>query len=237
MTGQQPTRPFAKVAEVHVGTKLTTDGGFPCMAAGVNLAVQAEVPGEFFVTCECGRHYLAGQIDGDIYTGLYLATLNPAAITDDMIAAAVQNSDLDAALQPMMIAAGISDGGMAGVCFSGAVDNDDPSENWENLSPETRTGLIREWIAAETPDDAALSFEQWQATRKAATQTELAEVACVEADDMSKAGGFLYAGACWIETLDDGSYSALIANTQFVDVDLEKVERHLFDNWYRDGEA
>lgn len=65
-------RTFAKIADVRVGSKLETDGGFTCMEKGHIKIVRQNKKGELFVYCRDGEHYLGWQADdGDIYIGLY----------------------------------------------------------------------------------------------------------------------------------------------------------------------
>jgi hypothetical protein len=53
--------------EIEAGLEVVADRGFPCIAAGTTLTVQA-VPdrlnlSRFYVRCARGRHFLIGQID------------------------------------------------------------------------------------------------------------------------------------------------------------------------------
>lgn len=75
-------KPFAKVSQVKVGTKLKADGGFTCLDEGEVCEVCADEDG-LYIKCKEGRHGLGGQLaselDTDIdpaddeYVGLYVA--------------------------------------------------------------------------------------------------------------------------------------------------------------------
>jgi hypothetical protein len=56
--------------QVKEGQTIVADGGFTCMEAGPKL-VEAGDHG-LFVRCQCGQHYLDGQIDdGDEVVGFH----------------------------------------------------------------------------------------------------------------------------------------------------------------------
>lgn len=61
-------------------------------------------------------------------------------ITEADIAAAVLVDDLDAAIRPLQDKAGITDGGLAGMCFS---------DQWPVLNAAGRTLEIQNWLAHE----------------------------------------------------------------------------------------
>lgn len=63
---------YAHFDHVKVGTRLKADGGFTCIEEGSVLTV-AEYGNELFVPCNCGQHFLDGQLDdGDRYIGFTL---------------------------------------------------------------------------------------------------------------------------------------------------------------------
>ncbi len=62
-------RPYAKIADVKVGSILKPDGDFTCMLEGTKLVVAHD--DGLYVPCSVGRHYLSGQVQGDHYLGLY----------------------------------------------------------------------------------------------------------------------------------------------------------------------
>lgn len=72
--------------------------------------------------------------------------VNVDAITDDMLAEAARNPDLDAALQPLMEAAKIDTGDVAGAVFSGR------SDQWPSVSEAVRMEWLRDWREAERRD-------------------------------------------------------------------------------------
>ena len=61
---------FAKITDVSAGTALVADGGFTCLRDGEAVTARPDEDGLLYVLCDDGRHYLSGQIDGDVYTGL-----------------------------------------------------------------------------------------------------------------------------------------------------------------------
>lgn len=64
---------FAKLDDVHLGTKLVPDAGFTCMEAGKIVEVTEDENG-LFVPCSHGRHYLDGQLDDGVeYIGLAMS--------------------------------------------------------------------------------------------------------------------------------------------------------------------
>jgi hypothetical protein len=60
---------YAKASEVKVGDQLKADGGFACIKEGAILTVKVNERQERYVDCDGGHHGLAGQVDGDEYTG------------------------------------------------------------------------------------------------------------------------------------------------------------------------
>jgi hypothetical protein len=52
---------------VNIGDVLEADGGFTCIPLGATLVVSSD-EGGFFVPCQCGKHYLEGQMaeDGEL---------------------------------------------------------------------------------------------------------------------------------------------------------------------------
>lgn len=71
--------------------------------------------------------------------------INTAAITPEMIEAAVRQDDLTEALIPLQDAAGIDTGDLAGVFFSGEKND----SVWRAAAPETRAAWLREYLALE----------------------------------------------------------------------------------------
>lgn len=63
-------RNFAKISEISVGDTIEVDGGFGCIAGGSQVIVRKSNHGLYFL-CDQGRHYLDGQRDGDVYSGIY----------------------------------------------------------------------------------------------------------------------------------------------------------------------
>jgi hypothetical protein len=63
---------FAKIEDVKAGSVLTLDGGFTCLPEGATVVTKQDEDGELYFECSAGRHYLDGQIDGDMLTGLWL---------------------------------------------------------------------------------------------------------------------------------------------------------------------
>lgn len=60
---------YARVDDVKAGDVLVTDGGFTCMSENEHKTVKQD-NGGLFVDCSEKRHYLDGQIEGDVYIGL-----------------------------------------------------------------------------------------------------------------------------------------------------------------------
>lgn len=50
-----------KLADIKIGDRVKTDGGFTCMAAGTKI-VEGDDDG-LFIPCNDGKHYLDGQED------------------------------------------------------------------------------------------------------------------------------------------------------------------------------
>lgn len=63
-------------------------------------------------------------------------------ITPEAIAVAVKNDDLDLAIAPLQNLAGITDGGVAGISFSG-------NDEWAAMSAEEREAEIEHWLEHE----------------------------------------------------------------------------------------
>lgn len=76
--------------------------------------------------------------------GIGAPTVNIAAITDALLNIATQEADLDKALRPLMQAAGIDSGDVAGVFFCGP-----NGECWPTATPVKRQALLREWMHTE----------------------------------------------------------------------------------------
>lgn len=72
-------------------------------------------------------------------------TINLKAITPEMIKTASLVDDIDDAIRPLQEAAGIEDGGLASVVFSGILDHD----TWPTATPEDRIEGIENWIKLE----------------------------------------------------------------------------------------
>jgi len=70
---------------------------------------------------------------------MYAPTLRN--IKESHIATAITTDDLDAALAPLQRLAGITEGDVAGVEFSGF--------DWKAATPSERYWRIRHWLAAE----------------------------------------------------------------------------------------
>jgi hypothetical protein len=64
-------RPWAKIADVKAGDRVEADSGFDCLIGDRIAVVEADKDGHLFIKCAKGKHYLAGQIQGDHYLGLY----------------------------------------------------------------------------------------------------------------------------------------------------------------------
>lgn len=60
------------IDRLKAGDVIIADGGFTCMEEGAEKVVGIDVPaGEPYVECDCGRHYLYGQVD-DEDTGIVI---------------------------------------------------------------------------------------------------------------------------------------------------------------------
>jgi hypothetical protein len=66
-------------------------------------------------------------------------------ITTEMLLAAAEISDLDEALASVMDQVGITDGGVAGIVFSG----DDWRARWPDEHHNSRMAMLWKWVAAE----------------------------------------------------------------------------------------
>jgi hypothetical protein len=72
-----------------------------------------------------------------------------------------------------------------------------------------------------------LNFEQFAATR-----TEVSDLgAALGVADMNGIAAYLYEAGC-IEKTDDNSFLIHIGNQKWLDKDLSKLERILYDVWY-----
>lgn len=66
-------KPFAKVADVKVGSVLIPDAGFPCCSEGQEKVVYKDgLDGSLYILCQEGQHDLTFQIKNDYYNGFYL---------------------------------------------------------------------------------------------------------------------------------------------------------------------
>src|SRR3546814_14472223 len=77
-----------------------------------------------------------------------------------------------------------------------------------------------------------LSFVAFVASRRDADAAALAEIASVGIGEVSELGGYVYDGDCWIEKQVDGRYALYITSQQWIDSDLGKLERILYEFWY-----
>lgn len=75
-----------------------------------------------------------------------------AAVSFAMLSAAGLVADLDAALQPLMAAAGVTDGDVAGRFFAG-----EAGEQWPAACSAKRIGWLVQWLLAEDRDAARLA--------------------------------------------------------------------------------
>lgn len=76
--------------------------------------------------------------------GITMKNINFAAITPDLIDIAVATDDLDAALSALQKAAGIEDGGVAGIVFVG-----DGEDRWPTALNNERRQMLNNWINVE----------------------------------------------------------------------------------------
>lgn len=75
-----------------------------------------------------------------------------AAVSFAMLNAAALVADLDAALQPLMAAAGVTDGDVAGQFFAC-----EAGEQWPAACSAKRIGWLVQWLLAEDRDAARLA--------------------------------------------------------------------------------
>lgn len=64
---------FAKLSELQPGDILRADADFTCIEANARRVALKDDDG-YYVICECGRHYLSGQLDyndNDTIVGFY----------------------------------------------------------------------------------------------------------------------------------------------------------------------
>ena len=63
-----------KYSDLKPGMQLVASVGFSCMSEGAIVTVAEKRPGEFFIPCDHGQHFLDGQIgwNGEL-VGLRLA--------------------------------------------------------------------------------------------------------------------------------------------------------------------
>ena len=73
----------------------------------------------------------------------------------------------------------------------------------------------------------AISFEAFVASRKK-VESIGAEVGLSE---MNETAGYVYEDCCYIEQCDD-EFLLVVANQDWMDSDLSKLERILYDVWY-----
>lgn len=74
-------RKFAQLNVLKPGvSKLETDGSIPCIRPGQHT-VWTDEKARLYVECNCGQHWLDGQLDNDYTTlvGLYLCDSPVAA--------------------------------------------------------------------------------------------------------------------------------------------------------------
>lgn len=64
------THPWARLSELKVGDNLVADSGFTCLREGFVCKVFSD-HGELYVSCNSGRHWLAGQLSGDMLVGFW----------------------------------------------------------------------------------------------------------------------------------------------------------------------
>ena len=64
---------FVKYSDLRVGQTLQCDSGFTCLEEGSLVPVHYEpLDKEFWVPCNCHRHYLISEDDSDEVIGFYL---------------------------------------------------------------------------------------------------------------------------------------------------------------------
>lgn len=88
-----------------------------------------------------GYLYEYAIVEGDIKREAAKTTINLDAITGMDLWEASRGRDIDAAIAKLQEKAGITDGGIAGMVFSGF--------NWPTSSPDQRAHKIKEWIETE----------------------------------------------------------------------------------------
>lgn len=104
--------------------------------------------------------------------------------------------------------------------------------------PATAEQMARQAAAYQADDDAALArkdatsgiltFEQFQASKKHVD--DIREAVGFD-DELGVRGGHIYALGCYIEDHADGHY-LLIERSDWLDADLAKLERILYESWY-----
>lgn len=62
---------FAKIGSLHPGD-IVKCTGFDCVRPGPHTVCSSD--DGLYIRCDQGRHYLAGQEDGDVYIGVTRAT-------------------------------------------------------------------------------------------------------------------------------------------------------------------
>jgi hypothetical protein len=72
-----------------------------------------------------------------------------------------------------------------------------------------------------------LSFEEFTSQRKQVENIGL-EIGLSELDGQK---GYVYPGGCYIEESDD-EFFLVVGNQDWLDKDLGKLERALYENWY-----
>lgn len=69
-------RAYARHAELREGQRIELDDGFDCVEHNpehpTTRTVLKDEQGLYFV-CKSGKHYLAGQVEGDVLIGIYHA--------------------------------------------------------------------------------------------------------------------------------------------------------------------
>lgn len=64
----------AQMSALKPGDELLCDDGFTCIKPWSKLTVFADAEGQFYISCDEGRHYLDGQLPetGDVLVGVRL---------------------------------------------------------------------------------------------------------------------------------------------------------------------
>ena len=64
------TREYLKIADAKAGLEVELDDGFTCREAG-KVTLHTAEGGLLWFPCNCGKHILLAQSDGDYYLGVY----------------------------------------------------------------------------------------------------------------------------------------------------------------------